>query len=202
VEAWCLGSIVLCVTAILAGASWLCRARGTRIVSGRPAAIRAYVWLFAAVAMVGLVGVILARLYPILSANLDGLSTLRPVCIAIPPVLLVGLIFTWRCARSLGRSVLFYNVRRDDLANAVAAALRQMGLAADHHLHTFSDEFVMPDARIVVHGAVNMSRLEWIGSDELARDRLVDLAVSKLTSDLAARGRQVIDERPDAVAVA
>ena len=200
-EAWCLVIIALSATAILAGIRELQRSRGMRIVPGRTAAVWAYVLLFLNMVIAGFIGALLVRIYPIVS-GLQPMRGLVTICLAVPPVLLAGLVYHWAYARSLGRSVVFHNVRRDDLAYAVAAALRQMDIPVDHQLRTFSDAFAVPGGRLIVRSAVNMSRLEWIGPDGPVRDQLVDLAISKLSSDLTARGRQLIDERPGQTAFA
>jgi hypothetical protein len=195
VQAWFPGVVFACLAGILAGTVWLDRARGMRIVSGRSAAVTAYVWLFAAAVLASLIACLLVRVYPIVSANPDLSSVVLPITAATGVAVAGGLACLWRRARSHGRSVIFHNVRRDELAVAVAATLRELGVPAAHRLRIFRDDFVLPQGRLVVHSAVCMSRLEWIGSDESARGRVLEAVIDRLKDSLHSDGRVILDKR-------
>lgn len=201
-QGWCMLGIGACVTGILLGTCWLHRSRGVRIVRGRSRAAATYAELLAAVAMVGLIGALFVRIHPIVAANPQVSSAMLPILLASPPLLIAGVIWMWLGARQLARSVLFYNVRRDQLAVAVEAALRQAHIPVVHRLRTFKDEFAMPGGRLILHGDFFMSRIEWLGPLGTSGDSVIQAAIEHLRSELQARGRDVIDERAECAATA
>lgn len=201
-EAWCLGAFISCGAAIVAGMVCMYRARGRRIVSGRPWATLAYVSLFAAVVLIGLICSLFSRIFPVLSANPEGSRLLTSLFVAAGPILLLALACMWVHARSMGRSIVFHNVRRDDLAIAVTDALRQLGVSCTHRLRTFRDEFIMSDAHIIVHDAIGLSRFEWIGSNQQMRTQIEELAIARLRTKLNACGQDLRDERHARLALA
>jgi hypothetical protein len=195
VEAWCLLSIIICTAVIVAGTIGLYRVRGTRIVPGKALARLTYVGFFVTMALASIVVCLGLRAHQMISAHPDFSNVLLPLFIAGLPLVLAGLICLWRAARSLGRSVVFYNVRRDELALAVAAALRELQPPLAHRLQMFTDEFILPNGRVVVHGAVGMSRIELIGLNEAMWNRIVDAAVGRLQSEFETSGRLIVDQR-------
>jgi hypothetical protein len=202
VQAWCLLSIVICTAVVVAGTIGLCRVRGTRVVPGKALARMRYLGLFVTMILASIVVCLGLRAHSMTSTDPDLANVLLPILMAGPPLLIAGLVCLWRAARSLGRSVVFYNVRRDELALALAAVFRDLQPAVSHRLGTFTDEFILPDGRVLVHGAVCMSRVELIGLDEDARERILDAAIGSLRSSLEAHGRIIDDQRRQHVAMA
>lgn len=201
-EAWCLGAFIFCGLALGVGTALMYRARGMRIVSGRAGAAFAYVLLIAALVLVGFIWCVFAHIEPVLAANPELSGVLTPVLIASGPILLLALLCIWMRARSMGRSVVFYNVCRDDLAVAVADTLRQLGISRTHRLRTFKDEFVVAGGQIVVHGAIGMSRLEWIGLGGQVQSQIIDSAIARLRAKFEARGQELRDDRQARLVVA
>lgn len=194
-EAWCPAVMCICLISIIAGVLWLYRARGVRIVSGRRGAMLTYLSLFSLLVFASIIACLHEQVYPIISANPDLQRIILPMLIATPMLLGGSLVCLWLGARSLGRSVIFYNVRRDELATTLSATLRELAVPSTHRLRTFRDEFLIPSACVIVHGAPGFSRLEWRGPDDAERSRLMDGLIERLVATVAARGGGVIDDR-------
>lgn len=194
-EAWCPVVCGLCLAGIVAGVLWLCRSRGPRIVSGRRSALLSYAGLFVAAAFTAGIACLHGRIHPILSANPILHRVLFPFLVATPFLLAAALLALWLNARSLGRSVIFRNVRRDDVAAALAGVLRESNLPVSHRLRTFRDEFRIPGLCIIVHGAVGLSRVEFSGTPDGLPAQIAERLIARLTRTLAARGCNVIDAR-------
>lgn len=193
---WCLLSIGICTATIVAGTMVLSRAQGVRVVSGRSSANFAYISLFGTLILVSLVTCVAYRVHGTLSHNPQLSGLIQFFLIAAPAALLIVCVCLWRAARRFGRSIIFHNVSRDELAEALAAGLREMRLPASRRLRTFTDEFSLAGGRILIHGFVGMSSMELIGLAGDVRCRIVDTTITRLKSSLESRGRGIIDQRP------
>jgi hypothetical protein len=176
---------------------WFCAAQGLRVTSGRTWARLAYASLIVEAVLAFLILHLLMRLQAPGRKVPEFRWLVQAVTVLLPPLLVLSILTVWLAARALNRSLIFYNVRRDQLGPTVAEALKDAGVAFTHRLGIFKDVFRTPAGRVVVHGAPGTCRLQWPGRDPLREARWADEVIQRLGRRLAP-GRTLVDARDSA----
>ncbi len=186
--------VAILAVALVVGRTWFCRTRGKRVVSGRPWALLTYASFAAGAVVLGMSVHIFQRIYPIVKANPDIYGHLAPLLWAVLAAIVVGTLYVGLHARSLGRSIILYNIRRDEVGAAMVRALKELHVSFTHRLGTRCEAFVLDGHRITVHGGALASRVELSTRDTLA-SAVVEATIRELARLLQSRGEQILDRR-------
>jgi hypothetical protein len=185
--------------AVIMVVGWVlfCRLQGKRIVSGRPWALLTYVCCGAALVVAGMILHMLQNVLPVVVGMPDIYRSAMVLLLVTPVVILLVAVHFLFHARSLSRSLILFNIERDELAPAVWRALKRTQAQAtiEHRLGTTQESFILDAGCIVVHGGVRTSRMELFG-DSGAMSPIIDATVDELGAGLQSRGEQIVDNRP------
>lgn len=186
--------IVILALGLIAGRLWFCRSQGKRIVSGRPWAMLTCLSGVVSLVVFGMSLRAICLLYPIASVDARIHGPLMVLLVAVPIVVLLATVHVVFHARSLARSVILYNVRRDDLGPALIRALKRMQAPFTHRLGTMREVFDLDAGRVVVHGGARASRVEVVADRKLTA-AIVETTLDELGAALQGRGEQILDCR-------